>query len=157
MNIWIGVLLIAAVLYVAIDYGRLVIKCRRYENNIDFIPEMPTLNIMVTTKNNNCIASLSEMNINAHIDADWGIKAVFNNESTGCIKTYFENEDIQIVYNYENAVIEKLTKAEIDNHILQIFFDNELPEGAERAVIKKLGLLDYMVKIGICSDKNGGK
>lgn len=32
-----------------------------------------------------------------------------------------------------------------------------LPEGAERAVIKQLDLVDYMVNIGICSERSGDK
>jgi len=50
-----------------------------------------------------------------------------------------------------------LSPFERDNYEIKLFFDHKLPEGAERTIIKQLGLLDYMINIGICSEKSGGK
>lgn len=73
------------------------------------------------------------------------------------MKVWFENGDELIVYEYGVAQIQKLSKHEKKCFVHKIFFDYMLPEGAERAVIKQLDLVDYMVNIGICSERSGNK
>jgi hypothetical protein len=59
--------------------------------------------------------------------------------------------------NYDKTQLERLSNDERDGYEIKIFFDHKLPKGAERAVIEQLGLTDYMVTIGICGKKSGGK
>lgn len=112
---------------------------------------------MVGAEGNNYIPELATLDVRAHTSAGIGVKSFIENQEQGYMKTVFENEDELIVYYYDKAQIVTLTQYEINNYSQKLFFDYKLPEGAERAVIKQLGLLDYMVNIGICSEKSGGK
>ena len=102
------------------------------------------------------ISDLAVMCIEAHNKVGIGVKTFISTENFS--QTYFENGDEVLIFDYENlSEIKALSKSEKEKYQHKFFFDYKLPEGAERAVIQQLGLLDYMVNIGICSEKSGGK
>ena len=154
---WLWIFLILALVYMGVDYGRLIFKVRRLQQQIGKENYTPVRYIMVSANESQCIAALAAMDIKAHKEAGVGVKMFIDNAKQGITKVDFENGDELIVYNYEKAQIVPLTQNEVRDYALKIFFDYKLPEGAERAIIKQLGLLDYMVNIGICSEKSGGK
>ena len=155
---WLWILLIAILVYIGVDYGRLMVKTRRLQQELgEEVEYTPTRYIMVGSNESQYIADLAKMDIQAHKDADIGIKIFMDNAEQGTTKVGFDNGDELIVYNYEKAQIIPLTQNEVKDYAQKIFFDYKLPEGAERAIIQQLGLLDYMVNIGICSEKSGGK
>jgi hypothetical protein len=110
---------------------------------------------MVSSKESSAIDDLAAMDIKAHVDA--GVNMRLHSDKSGIKHIIFENEDELLIYDYEIAQIVPLTQTEINNYNQKLFFDYNLPEGAERAVIESLGLVGYMINIGICKDKNGGK
>ena len=112
---------------------------------------------MIASHEGHYITDLAKMVTKAHRDVDVGIRTDIINEEKGFVHTFFENGDELIVYDYDTAQINALSKLQKDKYAHRLFFDYKLPEGAVRAVIKKLDLLDYMVNIGICSEKSGGK
>jgi hypothetical protein len=112
---------------------------------------------MIGTQGTPYITDLAMMSIKAHSTVDIGIKSYDDNADSGCMKVVFNNGDELIVYKYEKAQIVPLTKHEIDSYEHKLFFACELPVGAERAVVQQLGLVDYMINVGICSKKSGGK
>lgn len=71
--------------------------------------------------------------------------------------TKFTNGDELMVFIEGAAEWMPLKKRQIEDYKIKIFLDNQLDKGAERALIEGLGLTDYMVQIGVCSEKNGGK
>lgn len=150
---WILLLMIIGLIYLGIDYGRLLYKIK--QDNLPWQINFPHRNIFISAKNSDAILHLKEMDIEAHQIAEVGISKREN--KLGLEKIYYENNDELWSYCYEDAQIGALTPIEINNYKIKIFFDNELPDGAIRAVIKDLGLTDYMVNIGICSEKSGGK
>ena len=155
---WLWILLIAALAYIGFDYGRLIFKVRRLQQELGEEEDYtPVRYIMVGVNESQYIADLATMDIKAHKEMGINVKVFMDNAKQGITKVVFENGDELIVYNYEKAQIAPLTKREVKDYAQKIFFDYKLPEGAERAVIKQLGLLDYMVNIGICSEKSGGK
>ena len=159
---WIGIIMILALIYIGVDYGRLVVKSRRLEQEsettFEFTPYLPTRYIMIDANESQYITDLVTMDVKAHLQAGISIKYSEENKDKGILlKTIFENGDELIVYDYNNAQIAPLTKQEINNYSQKLFFDYKLPKGAERAIIEQLGLVDYMVNIGICSEKSGGK
>lgn len=158
---WLWILLIAILIFIGIDYGRLQVKYRRLikevSEDFEFTEYVPQRYIMIGAKKSKYIADLASMDIKAHSKVGVGIKTWIEKAEKGYNKIIFDNADELIIYEYETAQIAQLTKHERDNYAQKIFFDYKLPEGAERAVIKQLGLLDYMVNIGICSEKSGGK
>lgn len=156
------ILLLCGLVFIGIDYGRLIAKSRRIEQelveDIELNPYTPTRYIMICAESDSCLLDLAEMAVRAHLKS--GIKVMLQTDqekSRGCITTIFGNGDELIVYDYNIAKFEKLTKDERDNYAQRIFFDHKLPEGAERAIIEKLGLVDYMISVGICTKKSGGK
>ena len=155
---WLWILLIAILMYIGVDYGRLIFKVRRLQQELGEEEDYtPVRYIMVGTNESKYIADLAALDIKAHKEVGIGIKVFTDNAKQGVTKVGFDNGDELIVYNYEKAQIAPLTKREVKDYAQKIFFDYRLPEGAERAIIQQLGLLDYMVNIGICSEKSGGK
>ena len=71
--------------------------------------------------------------------------------------TKFTNGDELMVFIEGAVEWAPLRKRQIEDYKIKIFLDNQLDKGAERALIEGLGLTDYMVQIGVCSEKNGGK
>lgn len=155
---WLWILLIVVLIYIGVDYGRLIFKVRRLQQEAEVEVEYtPTRYIMIGSDKSQYITDLAMMDIQAHKDANIDIKIFVDNAEQGTTKVGFDNGDELIVYNYEKAQIAPLTQNEVRDYAQKIFFDYKLPEGAERAIIQQLGLLDYMVNIGICSEKSGGK
>lgn len=151
---WLWILLIIVLVYIGIDYGRLIFKVRRLQQELGEEEDYtPVRYIMVGANESKYIADLAALDIKAHKEAGIGIKVFMDNAKQGITKVGFENGDELIVYNYEKAQIAPLTKREVKDYAQKIFFDYKLPEGAERATIQQLGLLNYMVNIGICSEK----
>ena len=110
---------------------------------------------MIKTKDGNYIDDLAQLDIDAHKAAGVEVGQIVRKQ--GYTKTIFLNKDELVIYDYNEAQILPLTQLELNNYKQKIFFDYKLPKGAERAVIKQLGLLNYMVNIGICNEKSGGK
>ena len=152
---WIGLILVLLLIYIGIDYGRLMAKAWRQQTQIDFEPYTPVRYIMIASEHAKHMMELYMLDVNAHSEAGINVKVSIAQE--GYSKIIFDNNDELIMYFYDKAPIDRLTQKEIDNYSHRVFFDYRLPEGAERAIIKQLGLLDYMVNIGICSEKSGGK
>ena len=71
--------------------------------------------------------------------------------------TKFTNGDELMVFIEGAIEWAPLKKRQIEDYKIKIFLDNQLDKGAERALIEGLGLTDYMVQIGVCAEKNGGK
>lgn len=88
--------------------------------------------------------------------AEAGIEWVTENKA-GYSLTRFTNGDELMVFIDGATEWAPLKKKQITDYKIKIFIDNQLDRGAERALIEGLGLTDYMVQIGICSEKNGGK
>lgn len=153
MNIVLG-LLIVALIYIGIEYGTLVFEHRRQQKDDIYTP---TRYIMIKTRDGNYIDDLAQLDIDAHKAAGVEVEQVVRKHEQGYTKTIFLNKDELVVYDYNEAQILPLTQLELNNYNQKIFFDYKLPKGAERAIIQQLGLLNYMVNIGICSEKSGGK
>lgn len=149
---WIGFFLILALIYIGFDYGRLLLKVRRQELQINEETQLLTRYIMIGTKDSSKIQELADLDVEAHAKHGINVKFCIAGANESSMKTYFENGDELLVYRYEDAEIEALTKQEKEKYVHRIFFDYKLPEGAERAVIEKLGLLDYMINVGICKN-----
>ena len=116
--------------------------------------ELPLKYIMFSAGPDSEIMELAQTALHAHAFAGVKIKDVVSSKE--CQKTIYENNDELIVYQY-GATIKPLKRHELNGYALKIFFDDKLPTGAERAIIKQLGLADCMVTIGICTNKTKGE
>lgn len=156
---WIWLFLVVLLIYIGFDYGRLIINNRRLQNYVgeEDTKYTPSRHIMFRSSEGFYISKLAKMSLSAHQIADVGIKSYNEDQDGKYMKIVFDNKDELIVYEYGAMPIDRLSKQEIDNYEHKIFFDYKLPEGAERAIIEQLGLTNYMVNIGICSEKCGGK
>lgn len=151
---WIWILVIGCLVYIGIDYGRLVYKSKCSDQIIEYTPHAPIRHIFVAAKDNSTVEDLFEVSINAHCKAGCTIKTERAHVDQKTTHIIWDNEDEELFILYGTSPIDQLTAAQIKECEHKLFFDNNLPEGAERAVIKALGLEDYMVQIGICK---GGK
>ena len=150
------IVLIIGSIFIGFDYGRMLIKNRRLQVEFgdDSAPYTPIRNIMIMDNYCPYLMELATLCIKAHGDADIKItKYDSSQENNGVVKVYFDNDDELLVYQYGKAKIKELTSREKKNYANKIFLDYKLPEGAICAAIEQLGLLDYMVNIGICRDK----
>ena len=121
---------------------------------IEYTPYSPIRHIFVARGDNSAARGLYEASIQAHRKAGYKIEtedACVDQKMTHII---WDNGDEELIYVYGISPIDKLAPAQIKEYEHNIFFDSDLPKGAERAVIKALGLEDYMIQIGICK---GGK
>lgn len=151
---WLLVILIIGLIYIGIDYGRLVVKSRKHQE-IQFTSDLPSRHIMIKASASQHIHNLIKMDMEAHKKADISIKVYEDKLDQGIMKIIYDNNDELIIYDYDKAQIVPLKQNEIKDYAHKLFFDYTLPQGAERAIIEQLGLLDYMVNIGICSEKGG--
>ena len=141
--------------FLGIEFASLFKENKELRESIINTEYIPSRYIMIGAKRSGYIASLATMTMNAHNQAEIGIKCMVCKEEEGYMRTFFENGDELLVYQYEKAPIEPLKQHERDEFCNKIFIDYKLPQGAERAIIEQLGLMDYMVNIGICSEKGG--
>lgn len=151
---WIWILLIGCLVYIGIDYGRMVYKSRVGGQTIEYTPYSPIRHIFIAQGDNSAAKDLFKASIQAHCKAGYKIeteKARFDQKTTHIV---WDNGDEELMYFYGVSPIDQLATAQIKEYEHKIFFDSDLPEGAERAVIKALGLEDYMIQVGICK---GGK
>ena len=155
MQIWLGIIMLLALIYIGIEYGCMWKENKRLKENIQ--EHTPVRYIMIGAEGSSYIADLSIATVQAHSAAGVGIKCIYEKDEEKMVKTFFENGDELFVYQYGMAAIEALSKEQREGFMNRIFFDYNLPQGAERAIIEQLGLVDYMVNIGICSEKGGKK
>lgn len=150
--IGLGIIIILLLIYVGFDYGRLIVKNRRIEQELDIFDYVPVRNIMIAAPDGDHIVDLSLMCLSAHHKSGVGVKSLI--EEKHFTRTLFDNGDEMWLIKYdENMSIDALTKHEKEDYANKIFFDYKLPEGAERVIIKQLGLIDYMVNMGFCQKK----
>ena len=159
METIIGWIILCLLIYIGIDYGCLLHKNIRLKQQINKNDHIPTKNIMITADQNGYyILKLASLCMAAHKDNNIGVvryEDKLNEKGTMLIK--FENDDELLVYRYDIAKIVPLSKHNIKNYLIKLFLDYKLEAGAERTIIKQLGLLNYMINIGICDEKSGGK
>lgn len=150
MKILFIVIFILAMGYLGFDYGRMFLKLRRMEAPGS---HPPFQFIMVGTKESKVIQQLVNLDVSAHFMA--GVSVKKNISKKGFNRIVFGNDDEIIVYEYGEAPITALTPQEKEEYVQKIFFDINLPIGAERAVVKDLGLVGYMISMGVCSEEIG--
>lgn len=114
----------------------------------------PTRFILYKRIDSKYLSDMQTLIFNSRAEA--GIEWVTENK-TGYSLTKFTNGDELMVFIDGAVEWAPLKKKQITEYKIKIFIDNQLDRGAERALIEGLGLTDYMVQIGVCSEKNGGK
>ena len=155
---WLGIIMLLALIYIGIEYGCMWKENKRLKESIQEVEKYtPIRYIMIGAEGSSHIADLSIATVQAHGAVGVGIKCIYERDEEKTVKTFFENGDELFVYQYGVAPIDALSKGQREGFINRIFFDYNLPKGAERAIIEQLGLVDYMVNIGICSEKGGKK
>lgn len=151
---WLWILLIGCLVYIGVDYGRMIYKSRVEEQVIEYAPYTPIRHIFIVHGDNSTVEDLFEASIQAHCKAGCKIETERAHVDQKTTHIIWDNGDEELIYFYGISPIDKLAPAQIKAYEHKLFFDGGLPVGAERAVIKALGLEDYMIQIGICK---GGK
>ena len=148
-----GLILIAALVFLAIDHTRIIIENRRLWKYIEQEEATRSRNIYIKTKEeDDLIDHLVAVNMEAYDQVQATIVKRYWNH--GCLFVEYDNGDQIIVAQY-GARIGAFPQNSIGNYSHRIFFDYKLPDGAISAVIKDLGLTDYMIQIGICTERSG--
>ena len=148
-----GLILIAALVFLAIDHARIIIENKRLWTYIEQDEATRSRNIYIKTKEeDDLIDHLVSVNMEAYDQVQATIvKRYWNN---GCLFVEYDTGDQIIVAQY-GARLGAFPQNSIGNYSHRIFFDYKLPSGAISAVIKDLGLTDYMIQIGICTERSG--
>lgn len=150
MSVGVGIFVIAAIVYVGVSYGQMIIENNRLRKALgEDEPYCPVRYMFFCSNEDAHMQQLVNMCTQAHSRVNIGVNKVTHD--TGIIHTIFDNGDEVVVYNYENAQIVALTQYEIKNSTQKIFVDSMLPASASRAIVEKLGLINYTVTVGICS------
>ena len=153
------IMLIFILCYLGFDYGRLLVKNKALKDqlieSIDPSAVYPTRYILVKSREGSYMDDLAQSIEKGHKKANIKQKTIVS--ENGLNKIVFENDDELLLYTIGEAPIVALTPYELDNYTQNLLFDYKLPQGAERAIIQQLRLTDYMINIGICTEKSGGK
>lgn len=150
--IWFLAVLISTLIYIGIDYGRMVYKAQHMQ--IEYVSYVPQRLMFFASKEGEYMADLYSKAMQAREQAGDNIRLAFNRE--GYIFTTYESGDELRFYSME-AQIDELTQHEIDEYENRVFVDHKLPLGAIRAIVDDLGLRNYMFDFGICDESQGGK
>lgn len=143
-----AVLIIVLGIIACVMYTVQVVKNKKLEETLsEYIA--PKRYIMLKSKTSSHIDTLAQTVKQAHQKA--GINIGSTEAIDGITKTVFDNEDELWECEY-GARVPYLTENERHGYMHRIFVDCDLPLGAERALIKDLGLCDYMVSFGICTN-----
>lgn len=159
MDIFIGIFVIAALIFIGVHYGLMIIenkqlKAKKIEDEIEpeFSKYTPTRQVFIYQEDGNHIQQLAQMCLKAHEQANIGIRRTIADADS--MNIFFDNGDIVMVYKY-GAKIVSLSHSEITDYTIRVFFDNELPDGAIRACIEDLGLKNYLIGFGLCDNSKG--
>ena len=140
-------------MFLAIDHTRIIIENRRLRRYIEQEEIVRSRSIYIKAKEeDDLIDHLAAINMEAYDQAQATIIKRYRNN--GCLFVEYDNGDQIIVAQY-GARMGSFPQNSIGNYSHRIFFDYKLPDGAIRAVIKDLGLTDYMIQIGICTERSG--
>ena len=153
--VWLMFAILGGLCFIAIDHIRLQINNFRLHQFS--ISNAPIRAIMVSMQESAYMRDKVHLFINVRKRHHIFIKSYQNEEEAGYHKIVFDNDDELLLYDYEKAKIIALTEYEKQRYEQNLFLDYKLPPGAQRAIVEKLGLLDYMIKVGICTENNGGK
>ena len=152
--VWLMITILGGLCFIAIDHIRLQINNFRLHQFS--ISDAPIRAIMVSMQESAYMKNIVHLFINARKRQHIFIKSYQSEEETGYLKVIFDNDDELLLYNYEKANIIALTENEKQQYEQNLFLDYKLPPGAQCAIVEKLGLLDYMIKVGICTENSGG-
>lgn len=147
-----GLIAIIALIFLAVDHTRILIENKRLWSYIQQEEATRSRNIYIKTKEeDDLIDHLIAVNMEAYDQVQATIVKRYQNNDYLFIE--YDNGDQIIVAQY-GARIGAFPQNSIGNYSHRIFFDYKLPDGAIRAVIKDLGLTDYMIQIGICTERS---
>lgn len=127
------------------------------DDTLEFVQTTPTRYVMLSAQGSAYMTELMTTAMRAHSDGEVRIKSYDVENNSNLIKIKYENDNEIIWLNYEKAPIDTITLTHSDDYAYKLFVDCKLPEGTARALIEHLGLVDYMVSLGICSKSSGGK
>ena len=150
---WLWIILVLALVYIGIDYGRLMVKLRRIEAP-EFMSYIPQRLMFFAAPDSRHMMELYELAVRSRMEAADNVRMTANND--GAIYTIFESGDELRFYTGE-AKIKKLDQHEINDFVNHVFADYELPSSHYRAIIEELGLRNYMIHFGICDESQGEK
>ena len=111
---------------------------------------------LIISKGNDYMTKLATTALRAHSDAHIGVKD-YVQDSEAIVHMIMDNKNEIIVWNYDKAPDYELKLRKLNKYAYKCFFDAELPKGTERAIIQKLGLMNYMISIGICDKDTGSE
>lgn len=126
-------------------------------DTIEFSQFTPTRYVMLSAQGSMYMTELMATAVRAHGDGEARIKSYDVSDDNNLIKIKYENGNEIIWLNCDKAPIDTITLTHSDDYAYKLFVDCKLPEGTARALIEHLGLVDYMVSLGICSKSSGGK
>ena len=143
-------------LFLGVSYGLMILENKALRQHRDQELYTPSHQIFIYQRNDGYIQELINICICAHKAEGIEIKEQAYNENSYGFVLQYENGDVMRVYQY-GAQMDLLTKDQVTNYNVRVFFDNRLPDGAIRASIQQLGLKNYMIGFGLCDNNKKGE
>lgn len=162
MPVWLSiVLIVGCAIYIAWSYTKLWLENEQLKSEVNY--DTNEINgdtairyILVGAKDSEYMTKLATTALRAHTEAHISIKK-YEQDSEAIVHIVMDNKNEIIVWNYDKAPDYELKLPKLDKYAYKCFFDIKLPEGTERAIIQKLGLMNYMISIGICDKDTGSE
>lgn len=148
---WLWLILIAALIYIGIDYGRMVYKTRIAQEEVyQLEPYVPIRNIFVAQQGSQHIQDLIMSSYESHIKNGDMVKSTMADEDKGYTHIWFKSGDEIVSIRYqEDMSIARMKGRKLTDYINRVFFDDELPDSAIRDTVAQLGLKKYMFSFGL--------
>ena len=148
-----GLLVIGALIFLALHHTRLLIENKRLWTCVEKNTDTRARNIYVMIDDSQYMEKLINLDMEVHDQMMIGIKNRFSCHGFASIE--YENGDQIMVIKYSGQRLQKLPAETISNHAHRIFFDYRLPDSVFNATINDLGLTDYMIRVGVCTERSG--
>lgn len=149
MKLLVLMLLIACMVYVGWDYGRLILRCKHLQENDNYTPDIDPSRFIFVQGNSGIAKKWFETWYDSHSTAGIRLLRTFYR---GNVKIYvFENNDEAWIFNYQDAqMLDRLAPDLIECYKHKMFFDKDLPKEAIGKIIEGMGFEGYLVPVGIC-------
>ena len=145
-------IIIIGLFILAIWHAQTLIENRRLWASIKQNEETRSRHMYIIANNNSYMNYFINLDMEAY--DQMGIATMQRYSQNGVLFIEYETGDQIMVINYPEAHISALPAETIGKYAHRLFFDYKLPNSAFRAVIHDLGLDNYFIGVGICTERS---
>lgn len=145
--------MISALIFIVVHHTQLLVENRRLMKCIEKNVSIKSRHIYVMIDDSQYMEKIINFDMEAHDQIMVGIISRFS--CNGITSIEYGNGDQIVIVKYNGKRLQSLPIDTIGDYAHRVFFDYRLPDSAFSATINDLGLTDYMIRVGICTERSG--